>query len=100
MYRFHPSIRWDRGYPDRQQILSQLRQLWERYGLDTRTRWNQKIEKVYQDEQGRWILNDPSNGLFEGLIAAVGTCGAPKMPPMDGMEKYKGEVYHSSKLTG
>ncbi|KAH8680504.1 hypothetical protein BX600DRAFT_77 [Xylariales sp. PMI_506] len=100
MYRFHPSVKWERGYPDRQQIISQVRQLWERYGLDTRTRFNQKIDKVYQDDKGRWIVNDPSNGRFEGLIAAVGTCGEPKMPSMSGMEKYKGEVYHSSQLTG
>lgn len=78
MYRFHPSVQWERGYPDRQQILSQLRQLWENYGLDSKTKFNTKITKVYQDDKGRWILNDPSNGTFDGLIAAVGTCGEPK----------------------
>ncbi|KAH6658891.1 monooxygenase [Truncatella angustata] len=100
MYRFHPSVKWEQGYPNRQQIVSQVKQLWERYGLDTRTRFSKKIDKVYQDEHGRWILNDPSNGRFEGLIAAVGTCGDPKIPHMSGMNKYKGEVYHSSQLTG
>lgn len=78
MYRFHPSVKWERGYPDRQQILSQLRQLWKKYGLESRTKFNTKVNKVYQDEKGRWIINDPSNGRFDGLIAAVGTCGDPK----------------------
>lgn len=78
MYRFHPSVQWERGYPDRQQILSQLRQLWKKYGLDTKTKFNFKVDKVYQDEKGRWIINDPANGKFDGLIAAVGTCGEPK----------------------
>lgn len=100
MYRFHPSVKWEQGYPDRQQIVSQVKQLWERYGLDTRTKFNKKINKVYQDDDGRWILNDPSNGRFEGLIAAVGTCGDLKMPHMGGINKYQGEVYHSSQLTG
>ncbi|KAK7751994.1 hypothetical protein SLS62_005956 [Diatrype stigma] len=99
-YRFHPSVKWEQGYPDRQQIVSQVRQLWEKYGLDTRTRFNTKVEKVYQDEKGRWIINDPSHGRFEGLIAAVGTCGDPKMPKMDGIDKFSGPVYHSSQLTG
>ena len=27
MYRFHPSVKWERGYPDRQQILSQQREV-------------------------------------------------------------------------
>lgn len=78
MYRFFPTVQWTSGYPDRQQILSQLRQLWKQYGLQDKTKFNVKINKVYQDDQGRWILNDPSNGKFDGLIAAVGTCGEPK----------------------
>ncbi|ROW05378.1 hypothetical protein VSDG_00503 [Cytospora chrysosperma] len=100
MYRFHPSIQWQRGYPDRQQILSQLRQLWERYNLKEKTRFNTKIDKVYQDEKGRWVLNDPSNGRFDGLVAAVGTCGDPKRPHIPGMETFRGPVLHSSELTG
>lgn len=100
MYRFHPSVRWEQGYPDRQQIISQVRQLWEKYGLDARTRFDTKIEKVFQDEKGRWIVNDPAHGRFEGVIAAVGTCGDPKMPSMSGIERFKGDVHHSSQLTG
>ncbi|KAM5351077.1 hypothetical protein ACJ41O_003800 [Fusarium nematophilum] len=100
MYRFHPSVQWNRGYPDRQQIISQVRQLWERYGLRERTRFNTKIERVYQDDQGKWIVNDPSLGRFAGVVAAVGTCGAPKMPKITGMDSFHGPIYHSSELTG
>ncbi|KAG6300502.1 hypothetical protein E4U09_006782 [Claviceps aff. purpurea] len=100
MYRFHPSVSWSNGYPNRQQIVQQLKLLWKRYHLQRKTRFNFKVNKTYQDEQGRWIINDPSNGRFEGLIAAVGTCGEPQMPTLPGMEQFKGEIYHSSQLTG
>ena len=100
MYRFHPSVKWERGYPDRQQILSQVRSLWHRYGLDRRTRFNTKVDRVYQDQQGRWIVNDPSLGRFDGIISAIGTCGEPKLPSMPGMDKFQGSIHHSSKLTG
>lgn len=100
MYRFHPSIQWQEGYPDRQQIVSQVRDLWKRYGLEKRTRFNFRVKKAYQDEQDRWIINDPANGRFEGLVAAVGTCGDPKMPQIAGMENFKGQVLHSSDLDG
>ncbi|KAK4184612.1 hypothetical protein QBC35DRAFT_505557 [Podospora australis] len=99
MYRFHPSVQWDRGYPDRQQILSQVKELWKRYGLENRTKFNTKIEDVYQDDRGRWIVNSPANGRFDGIIAAVGTCGEAKVPRLPGMDRFKGEIYHSSKLT-
>ncbi|RDW91879.1 FAD protein [Coleophoma crateriformis] len=100
MYRFHPSVQWKGGYPNRQQIVSQITELWKKYGLEERTKFNKKVEKVYKDDKGRWIINNPSEGRFDGIIAAVGTCGDAKMPKMDGMDKFKGEIYHSSKLTG
>ncbi|KAL9118873.1 MAG: hypothetical protein Q9187_004573 [Circinaria calcarea] len=100
MYRFHPSVRWGSGYPDRQQIVSQIRQLWKRYGLEDKTRFNTPVTSVTQDSQGRWIINNPSLGRFDGVIAAVGTCGAPKMPHIPDQEKFKGEIFHSSQLDG
>lgn len=100
MYRFHPSVSWTRGYPDRKQIVEQVRLLWERYGLGKRTKFNFKVHKTYQDKQGRWIINDPSNGRFDGLIAAVGTCGDPIMPSFQGSDKFKGKICHSSQLDG
>ena len=100
MYRFHPSIRWSAGYPDRQQIVSQITQLWKRYGLRERTNFNTRVTSVTQDNQGRWIINGNSNDRFDGVMAAVGSCGDPKMPHMPGQETFQGEVYHSSRLDG
>ena len=100
MYRFHPSVKWGSGYPDRQQIVSQIRQLWKRYGLEDKTRFNTPVTSVTQDKQGRWIINDPSLGRFDGVIAAISTCGDPKMPHLQDQEKFKGEIFHSSKLDG
>ncbi|KAI4118072.1 MAG: hypothetical protein LQ345_001798 [Seirophora villosa] len=101
MYRFHPSIRWAAGYPDRQQIVSQITQLWKRYGLQERTRFNTRVTSASQDRSGRWIINnDPSFGYFDGVLAAVGTCGDPKMAHIPNQDRFKGEIFHSSKLDG
>jgi cation diffusion facilitator CzcD-associated flavoprotein CzcO len=79
MYRFHPAVHWKKGYPDRRQIVSQIKSLWDQYGLEDKTEFNTKVERVYKDPDGRWIINDPSHGRFDGVIAAIGTCGDPKM---------------------
>lgn len=100
MYRFHPSVQWDGGYPKQNQIVEQIEKLWKKYMLEDKTRFNTKAEKIYKDKQGRWIVNNPSEGRFDGIIAAVGTCGNPKMPHLPGEETFKGEKYHSSKLDG
>ena len=100
MYRFHPSVKWSAGYPDRQQIVSQIRQLWLRYGLRERTKFNTSVTSVTQDKHGLWIINNDSNDRFDGVMAAVGSCGDPKLPRMPGQQNFKGEVYHSSRLDG
>ena len=100
MYRFHPSITWTRGYPDRQQIVSQINELWRRYGLEKKTLFETRVDNVYKDRQNRWIINNESNGRFDGVIACVGTCGDPKTPQITGQENFKGPIYHSSKLDG
>jgi len=80
--------------------VSQITQLWKRYSLESKTKFETQVEKVYQDDKGRWIINNPSEGRFEGIIAAVGTCGDAKMPHISGQDKFKGDIYHSSDLTG
>lgn len=100
MYRFHPSIKFDGGYPKQNQIVGQVQQLWRRYGLDEKTKFHTEVTKVYKDKQDRWIINDPSNGRFDGILAAVGTCGGPKMPHIHGSEQFNGKIHHSSQLDG
>jgi len=72
--------------------------LWERYSLEDKTKFNTRVTSVYKDNQGRWIINDPSNGRFDGIVAAIGTCGEPKIPHIPGSENFQGEILHSSKL--
>lgn len=100
MYRFHPAVKWDQGYPKQNQIVGQIRKLWQDYQLEDKTFFNTKVEQVYKDKQGRWIINDPSKGRFDGVIAAIGTCGDPKVPHLVGSENFKGEIHHSSRLDG
>lgn len=94
------SIKWSKGYPDRQQIVSQITQLWRKYNLDKKTQFDTRVEKVYKDSKNRWIINNESNGRFDGVIACVGTCGDPKTTKISGQENFKGEIFHSSRLDG
>ncbi|KAI5813697.1 hypothetical protein BZA77DRAFT_320942 [Pyronema omphalodes] len=100
MYRFHPSVTYDKQYPKRDAILEQVKGVWERYGLQKKTRFGVKVRKVRKGYSG-WIINDdPSLGIFDGVIAAVGTCGEPKIPSVRGMEEFMGTKIHSEHLEG
>ena len=75
-------------------------------GFDTsaahgaKTKFDTRVTKIEKDHKGRWIINDPSHGCFDGIIAAVATCGKAKMPHLPGDEHFQGEKYHSSDLDG
>ncbi|KAK6349664.1 hypothetical protein TWF696_005943 [Orbilia brochopaga] len=100
-YRFFPFVFWSKSYPSRDEIVSQITKLWEQYNLDRCTKFDTKVTSLRQDEAGCWLINnDPSFGTFDGVIAAVGTCGEPKVLKIAGDEKFKGHIYHSSELDG
>ena len=101
MYRFHPSVRFSGGYPNRQEIVGEITRLWKRYGLEHKTSFQTPVRSVRKDKDGLWIINDnPSLGRFDGVMPAVGSCGDPKMPSIDGQDSFKGEIHHSSMLNG
>jgi len=100
MYRFFPTVFWNKGYPKRDEILEQVENVWKQYGLEDKTKFNYRVKSVREDSKNRWIINDGSNGKFDGVIAAVGSCGDAKMPHVPGQDKFKGQIFHSSQLDG
>ncbi|GAA5831136.1 hypothetical protein JCM11251_005157 [Rhodosporidiobolus azoricus] len=108
LYRFHPSIKWSKAFPQRDEIVEQIRGVWERYQLQGKTRFNTKVTQVIRDPDsstdpregghGRWIINDGKEGIFDAIIVAVGTCGEPKRLSFDGQDSFRGQVLHSSEL--
>ncbi|KAK4465430.1 hypothetical protein QBC42DRAFT_248505 [Cladorrhinum samala] len=94
----------DETLPKPQPILSQIRSVSERYDLPSKTRFNTKVEDIYRDHDGRWIINPSRLGSFDGVICYVGSVGeprVPRMPRLDGFHRSgAGQVWHSSKISG
>lgn len=100
MFRFHPSVEWKTPYPNQQQIRDEIVSLWERYGLQKHTVFNTSIRSVKETDDGKWIVKNGEHGAFDGIIAAVGTCGDPKIPTLPNQNSFKGRIFHSSDLDG
>lgn len=100
MYRFFPTVFWSKGYPNRKEIVEQIERVWKTYHLEDKTTFEHKVTSVEEDDKGRWIINNNSDERYDGIIAAIGSCGDPKMPHIPGQEKFKGQIYHSSELDG
>ncbi|KAI0033186.1 FAD/NAD(P)-binding domain-containing protein [Vararia minispora EC-137] len=92
IYRFHPGVLWKHTYPTREEILSEIKRIWEEYKLKPRTRFNTPVRSVRREEGtespgARWIINDGHDGPFDAVIVTVGTCGRPKMVEFPGMPR-------------
>ncbi|KAN0066401.1 hypothetical protein ACQY0O_000495 [Thecaphora frezii] len=107
MYRFHPIVKWTEGYPKRDEILDNVKKIWDRYDLKQRTRFDTKIESVTRHESStdprkgghaRWVINGNESEVFDGLVCCTGTCGKPKMMDLPGQESFRGRIVHSSQL--
>ena len=102
MYRFHPSVAWYKEFPNRQRVLEEAEKLWKRYGLQPKTRFETPVWRVERDQREKWIVNQSrdTEGVFDGVIVAIGTCGDPLMPHFHGQEQFNGKILHSSELDG
>ncbi|KAK5550324.1 hypothetical protein LTR46_011671 [Exophiala xenobiotica] len=100
IWNFCPSVDRRTRHLDRQQIVGQLRKLWEEYGLDQRTKFNTPVNRLYKDNSGKWVVNDISHGQFDGVIVAIGTCGDPQIPSLPNRDRFNGDILHVSQLRG
>lgn len=102
MFRFHPSVQWNSAYPTQEQIKQQIISIWKNYGLQEKTVFDTPVTSVKKNRDGKWIINDDEaqHGLFDGIVASVGSCGDPKVPTLPNQDQFDGSVMHSSKLDG
>ncbi|EFP76491.2 hypothetical protein PGT21_008109 [Puccinia graminis f. sp. tritici] len=104
MYRFHPSVKWSNQFPVRKgEILSELQRIWNSYRLNSRTRFNFTVQQVTrqqasEDQPSKWTINNGAEGVFDGIVVAVGTCGPPERVNFQGREEFQGKMIHSSEL--
>ncbi|KAF7986815.1 hypothetical protein HWV62_12498 [Athelia sp. TMB] len=100
LYRFFPGVRWSRAFPLRDEILGEVRRVWETYGLKERTRFGTRVSSIRRapsdysapDGHTRWVINDGAEGIFDAVIVTVGTCGEPKWVKFPGMPEDYGSV--------
>ncbi|KAH9942799.1 FAD/NAD(P)-binding domain-containing protein [Amylocystis lapponica] len=95
LYRFHPGVLWARAFPQRDDILAEIRRIWDEYHLAPRTRLGTRVSRVRRapaDKPGvsgddiapshqghaRWVVNDGADGVFDAVIVTIGTCGPPR----------------------
>jgi cation diffusion facilitator CzcD-associated flavoprotein CzcO len=95
---FEPNPDWTRRFAPRAEIQHYLQQLSERFDLDNHLELGCGIEKAaWNADQRVWELHDSQGRDWraEVLVSAMGGLSRPTWPEIEGLEDFKGTLFHS-----
>ena len=97
-YSFEPNPDWTRTMPPGAEIQAYFENVVEKYGLAPYLRFGEEVTRM-DFIDGRWQLQTISGRRDEAdfVVAATGVLHHPRLPNINGMERFKGELFHSAR---
>src|SRR6201987_1598659 len=92
---------WSERYPEQPEILRYLEHVAERHDLKRDMQFNTRIVGGEFDEgTNLWTVHTDKGeeGTARFLIAAVGSLSETNVPPFEGLERFRGKWYHTSRF--
>lgn len=101
--RGRPNPDWRSTYPSQPEILNYVGRVAEESGLGPRLRFGFDVARlVYDDASGRWtaLARDGRRAEARAAVLALGPQSRPKLPEIDGLDRYRGRIVHSARWPG
>lgn len=97
-YSFERNPDWSSYLPPGAEIQAYFERTCSKYGVDRYIRFNQEIDTA-RFRDGRWHLHMKSGAadIADVVIAATGVLHHPNMPHIEGMESFRGRLFHSAR---
>jgi cation diffusion facilitator CzcD-associated flavoprotein CzcO len=109
-YSFEQNSHWTREYPGQEEILEYLMSVAHKYELYRYIRFNTSVDSAkWDDAEKKWKTTVTVQGskdaefgstytlISDFLISAVGQLNVPRLPAIDGLDKFKGKMMHSAR---
>ena len=96
---FAPKTDWSKRYAEAPEIFDYIQDLIQQFDLKKYIQFNQEVVTTRYDEQNfNWhlTLKNGQKIISQFVIFASGPLHVPQVPKIKGIEKFKGEVFHSS----
>jgi len=100
---FAPNPRWSHSFSRQPEIQDYLVRTAREHGVSAMTRFGTEVTGAQWDPQAqRWLVDAVHDGRPVGLraqflISAVGALSDPAYPRVDGLESFRGSMFHSSR---
>ena len=96
-YSFAPR-RWSTHFGKRDEVLTYLRDVADAHDLRKVIRFDTEVASaVYRDQRWTVTTADGETLTADAVITAVGQLNRPKVPPLPGMDSFRGPLFHSAR---
>lgn len=97
-FSFAQNADWSRKFPSQPELLRYTEEIAHRYGLLERIRLGTALLAAdYDAARGCWKLRTSQGELTaRNLVIATGALSRPAAPPVPGLERFRGKVFHSA----
>ena len=97
-YSFAPNPEWSQQFSPGAEIRKYFEDVARQFEVDSLVRFNTEITSC-EFADGRWRLEASDGSRDEGdfVIAATGVLHHPNLPEFEGMESFRGAVFHSAR---
>jgi cation diffusion facilitator CzcD-associated flavoprotein CzcO len=90
---------WSRRFGSQGEIQCYLEDVADQFGLRPHMRFGAEVTSLtWQEDVGYWSveLSDGTVEEFEVVVCATGQLSRPKIPSLDGLERFRGAQFHSA----
>ncbi len=99
-FSFEPKSDWTRKFGLQPEIRSYLENCAAKYRLKDHIQFNQEVESAeFNKSAGEWMIKTRAGDTLTAklLISATGQLNQPAYPRIEGIEQFKGKVFHSAR---
>ncbi|OGB21006.1 MAG: 4-hydroxyacetophenone monooxygenase [Burkholderiales bacterium RIFCSPLOWO2_02_FULL_57_36] len=99
-FSFEGNPDWSRAYSGWQEIGAYIRHCTDKYRLRPRIRFGHEMTSATFDAQrGVWIVHTAGGRVFAAKVLVLGTgpLHHPHIPPLPGLDRFKGKLLHSAR---
>lgn len=98
-FSFRPNPKWSRQFAPQKEILGYLKDTARHFKIDQSIHYKRELKSaIFDVKSSSWRVECTNGRLYicRFLCTAIGALHVPEIPKIKGIERFKGEAFHSS----
>ncbi|MDA9130402.1 NAD(P)/FAD-dependent oxidoreductase [Gammaproteobacteria bacterium] len=102
-YSFEENHQWSQYFSQQPELEQYFQACFDKYDLAGMTQFNTEVSAMtFDDSTNLWSIQSIDNGSeqseeFNLVISCVGQLNQPKIPEINGLESFEGNIFHSAR---